>query len=421
MSNFAVFRLRNQPFFSFKDLHARILLLCFSLFLITGNFFRLLSLPPFPSHFSVVEVCLYALAFPLYFSSLKKSQALLVGILFSTIYGTGIHGLNIPSVLYAAKLIAMIATGVAVGDLCFKKFGREIENCFSFFIKIFSAILLLGGVIFFCFPRANDFFVFLNSHGVHFFGDPHQKRFISPFFDPNFYSAIACIPMILSWLLRKKFVYFVLSFLFFLSIIITWSRSGIAACLMLIVVAKMIQLYTNAFHAKRFIGLVFLIPLLGGSLFFFSTEFHIFWDRFVHILDDGSAYARWITFQSGLKYFVQYPFFGMGYNYLSPFVLEELGILAIDSSLLLTLINFGLIPSLLFALAGVFWTLRRFPRFFRLKEEYPLLLQAFSWLYVYMLISVLFTSQFNNLLYYQFWLVPMITLFTYLDRVGGDV
>ncbi len=404
MSHIVLFHVGKQ-----RLIYSNLLLFCFALFLIGGNFFRLFPLYPFPSHLSVVEVALYTLALPLYFSKLRKSQLLAVAILTSSMYGTLLHGLDLASVLYSFKLIAMIGTGVALGDVLKKKFGDNCDQCMAYLIKLFTVILFLGIAIFIFFPRAHLFFQLLQNYGIRFFGDPHQRRFISTFFDPNYYSAIACIPLILIWTLKEKRMgHQILFFLFLCSILVTFSRSGIATCMLLLMMMGIVQSIRQ--KSIQWSHLLF-IALLVGMLIVYSKECLYFFNRLLHVGEDPSALARLFTFQQGLTIFWHYPFFGTGYNYLSLLLQNETAILSLDSSSLSTLVNFGLIPCLIFLLCGLLWSIRAFK-----SRPHPL----FSWLYVYLAISIFFTSQFNNLLYYQYWLIPMIALFTYLQGRGDE-
>jgi hypothetical protein len=391
MTDFALFHIKDRPVFSLTKAYQRLILISFALFLILGQFLRLIPLPYFPSHFSLAEALLYLTTFPLYFCVLRKSMWLLLGIALSILYGSLLHGFDLTSILYGGKLIAMIVSGIVVGDLLCKRFS--LEEGIDFFLKIFFCILVFGAIIFFVFPQAHHFFAFLDQYGVHFTGDPHKRRFISPFFDPNYYATIACIPLILTWVRKKN----ILFFLFLASILLTFSRSGIATCLALLLL-----------QMRR----LPILLLLGVTLScFYFNDWMVFIERIAHFTTDPSALARAETFQTALQFFWKHPFFGIGYHYLAPLFFLEFGRLAPDSSLLITLIDFGLIPTLLFALYGIYWSIRQFHK----KQQ-----TVFSWLYIYLLLCILFTSHFNNLLYYQYWLVPMIALFTFLNRSLGE-
>lgn len=385
----------------------KVFLFCFSVFLIGGNFFRLLPLEGFPSYFSLVEFILYALATPVYFFRFRKSHLLIFCILFSTLYGIILQGIDVPSILYSLKLIGMIGAGVVIGEcLQREKKGQGLE----WLTKIFSWNLALGGIIFLIFPRAHQFFLTLKGWGIHFLGDPHVSRFISPFFDPNYYSAIACIPFLLAWHLGKeKPRYRFLSYLFFVSILLTWSRSGIATLfflLMWLIVKERFLVQNKPFVLKQ--CLVYFS--LFAPLLFFYKEMKVFFSRICHIREDPSAYCRLETFEMGMEYFFQRPYFGYGYNFISKHLQENYLQLNIDSSPILTVLNFGLLPSLCFLFGGGIWFITN------IHHPHPL----FRTLLFYLAVCIFFTSQFNNLLYYQFWLVPMIALFTYLIREDNE-
>lgn len=391
MADFALFRIRDRPIFCFAHAYQKLVLFSFALFLICGQFFRLVPLPYFPSYFSLAEIILYLLTLPIYFAKVRKSFVLLCAILISTLYGSFLHGIDWTSVFYAGKLVVMIIAGIVVGEIFQKRFSYE--EGLLFLLKLFTWNLILGAVIFFVFPRAHLFFAFLDRFGVHFYGDPHQRRFISPFFDPNYYAAVACIPLILAWICRKNVLFLAI----LASIVLTFSRSGIVTCLMLL-----------GLQRKK-LPFVFLVGLLATLCF--SQEIFHFFHRMIDLCSDESALARLDTFKTGLQFFWHHPFFGVGYHYLAPLFFLEFGRLAPDSSLLITLIDFGLIPTLLGLSYAVFWSVRQFGK---LRAPYRIL---FFWLYTYTVICIIFTSQFNNLLYYQYWLIPVIVLFTFIDRI----
>ncbi|MDN3507244.1 MAG: O-antigen ligase family protein [Simkaniaceae bacterium] len=381
MADIALFSLRGKAVFSLKAGLHRLILHAFALFLVLGQFLRLIPLPFVPSNISIAEILLYGLTLPLFFSRLRKSMWALLAICLSTLYGALLNGLDVASAFYAGKLCAMIATGVVIGDILAKNMTQE--EMIDYFLRIFLVIFLLGLGIFVVFPKAHQFFALLDQYGVHFIGDPHQRRFISTFFDPNYYAAIACIPLIMTWVRGKKFLFWC----FLASILLTFSRSGIATCLVLLL-----------FQVRKLPVLIFL--LLCASCFYFE-ELMVFFERILQLGSDPSALARLETFQTGLQFFWQHPFFGVGYHYLSPLFFLEFGRLSPDSSLLITLIDFGLIPTLFFFAAGLYWTIQQFH-----KKRGPL----FYWLFFYAVICLVFTSLFNNLLYFQYWLIPMIAL-----------
>lgn len=406
---------------SVKRLYFLLFLGVFALFLSMGNFFRICQLSLFPSHYSLVEGVLYLLAAPIYFSKPRKSQLLIVCIGISTLYGTLLHGVDWTALLYSFKLMGMIAAGVGVGEGLYFIFADRFDSGIGFLIKIYSIMLVFGWIIFFLFPSAEVFFQFLLQYGIQFGGDPHQRRFISTLFDPNFYSAIACLPFLFTWILKDKYPYYYpLSLLFLASILLSWSRSGIGTCLILIgamTLYRLFHLKGILLRPKRLLGALFLISVFTLSFSFFQREFFYFSRRTIDLGNDPSAYARLESFIESFHYFWKYPLFGTGFNYLTPFLKDNVGISTPDSSLLHTVGNFGIIPTFLFALLGIVWSIRRFQSLRVLKEKNIFIGKIFSWLYIYLLICIMFSGQFNNLLYYQFWLIPIIAIFTYCETV----
>ena len=412
MKDIILFQIRNRSFFSLSAIYTQMILFLFCTFLLFGNFFRFMPLPSFSSHFSVIEMLLYLISCPLYCMRFRKSQLLIIGIAMSTIYGSFLQGVDLTSILYSCKLGAMIASGIVIGEALFTTYAMRIESVITFFIKLFALIAIFSFVILIFFPKAHLFFGLLEKYGIHFTGDPHQRRLISPFFDPNYYAAIGCFPLILSWI-QKKWVFF---FLFLMSVFLTFSRSGIATCVFLLIImciSKLLAGKRARLHLKHVLLYCFLISLFCMLMVTYREELFYFLHRFIHLFEDESALARLDTFQAGLSFFWEHPLFGVGYHYLSLPFFEGFHRLAPDSSLILTLVDFGAIPCLLMGGFFVIWTILHFT-----SMTGPLR-SLFSWLFIYLLVCILFTCQFNNLLYYQFWLIPLIAILTYIQKVSN--
>lgn len=390
MADLALFQIRKRPIFFLSVLYRSGVLCVFTLFMLFGNFSRLIPLQGFPSSLSVLEFALYALTLPVYVMRLRKSHLLALGILLSSVYGAVIHGFDWISSLYAMKLVGMIGAAVVLGEL----FASQ-ETLIRFFLRLFFWVSLLGFVIFLGFPKAENFFLFLEGFGIQFHGDPHMRRFISPFFDPNYYAAIACFPLLLSYMTKRWGLFALL----LLSIALTFSRSGIATCGILLAVVFMRARGKLSLQGLLIVGLCF-IPIL------FPKELSHLWRRTFHLLEDPSAIARFETFRIAFAIFWEHPFFGVGYNYLTGAFEEAFGRLSPDSSVLVALINFGLIPCLVMIFGAVWWSINHIWR-----------KGVVSLVYIYVAICILFTSLFNNLLFYPYWLIPIGALLT---RIGGD-
>lgn len=381
MQDLALLQIRTRPVFLLFGIYRATFLILFALFMVGGNFFRLLPLDRFPSHISLLEVTLYVWAFPLYFAKVRRSFLLITWIVFSCLYGALLHGFDLASSLYALKLIGMIGAGVALGEQFASR--RELG---AFLLKVFGRVVALGYFIFFVFPKAHLFFSLLEGYGVHFHGDPHMRRFISPFFDPNFYAAIACIPLILSWQAKRWPLFGAI----FLSIVLTFSRSGIATAFSLL-----LAMLLSVRWKLNGQGLLFVL-LLALPAFFPQEIFHLI-ARSVEMGSDPSALARLETFRFAIESFCEHPFFGTGYHYLSSSFYEASGRLSPDASMLILLTDFGLIPVLVMAFGACIWLINHFQR---------------DLLFFYLAICILFTSLFNNLLLYPYWLIPVVAILT---------
>ncbi len=410
---------------SFRDFFLTFLLGFFSIYLFLGNFTRLIRTELFDNNLSLSEILLYLICFCAYpYTSKLKSKnfsllLLSLSILASNLWGIMLHGFDLKSFIYSIRLIAMIFSATVLGKIAFLRYGNDLISFFHFFLKTYAMTTLLGFLIFFTFISSEGLWVFLKKFHIVFWGDPHIKRFVSPYFDPNFYSAIACIPLLQSLLLRqytKKNNYYFLSFFFLLSILLSWSRSGIAtlaflSCCILFSFLKSSQffkIYPSHFGYTIFsLGLLMLLP------FFFMDQISFFLDRFLHMNSDDSALGRLFSFQLGWDLFREHPLFGVGYNYLSIFSTQYS---SVDSSLLSTLVYFGLIPFLTAFLLFFFWSYNHFHAINAIKKENPFLHRSFRLFYCYLCIIVFFSCHFNNLLYYQFWLIPMISIFSYFSQ-----
>lgn len=311
------------------------------------------------------------------------------------------------AILYAIKLIGMILAGVAVGRSLAYLFPEK-EKAHLFVVWTFMACALAGAVLYFVFPKASLLYPFLEQFGIVFEGDPHVHRFLSPLLDPNFYGAIACIPLILLFAMRKEGISF---YLLLGSLILTWSRSGIATCILTLGVAGLHRLFQVKSAPLRSIG--FPAALIGGAaliLGFAGNRVAQFGSRLLAVFEDPSSLERLVNTEVALPFFWEFPLFGMGYNFLSPVYSAESTLSTPDSSLFFSTLTFGLIPTLVLLGLFTFWVLQLGKK----CRGNP----TFSLLVTYASICLLFTSQFNNLIFYQYWLIPMIALFTHMEKTA---
>lgn len=195
---------------------------------------------------------------------------------------------------------------------------------------------------------------FLTSYGW----DPHQKRIVSTFLDPNFAGGLLIISFALA---TSSYVYsrgnfsLILSLAIFVSVILTFSRSTYLATLVVILT----------------IGFLKSPKILAGFLTIFIFSFLIIpgvRERITGALSiDKTSQARIESWQRAITIFRQHPFFGVGFNtyraaqrqygFFSP-DLPEGGHSGAgsDSSILLVLATTGIfgLMSYLLMLAAVF-------------------------------------------------------------------
>lgn len=415
--------LRIVPKVNFENAFFRL----FCLYICTGNLWRLFPTPIFKESILISEVLLFIACFSHFFLketySFRHLKFLFVAgiILCSSAYGAVLNGFDLASTLYAVRLVCLILCGVLIGEIFFNKFGTSIVDFYKSISFYFTVQMSIGFLIYICFRDSRAFWLFLSYLGVTYNGDPHMGRFLSVYFDPNFYAAIAVIPFIAMYRLARLSCsyknYLRLGFLT-LSIVLTWSRSGIATLFILLFFLFfnfILKLKRYLFKNKMVLGIIAGLIIAGIALILRFEDASVFFVRLITVRTENSAFSRWYSFSLGLDVFCQYPLFGVGYNYLSQFVKGLLSGSSIDSSVLATFVNFGLIQSTLFAFLFSFYVHKFRTSYSAIKSKSPELFTACNLYLVYLLSIVVFASVFNNLLYFQFWLVPMIAIFTYLS------
>jgi hypothetical protein len=396
----------------------------FSFYIVVGNIPRIPHLLFFQetkgtliTEFLLYFVSLLRFILNLRFSYIRVSFLLFsIIIVLSSFHGALLKGFHYSSTLYAIRLIFIILSGIQVGEVFYNQFQSSIEKLYKFISSVYFIHVLLGFVIYFVFRKSIHLWAFLESLGFLFKGDPHSGRFVSTYLDPNYFSAIALIPFIAMYRLNHIHPSFSNQFRLIavtLSIILAWSRSGIATFLFIITYFIYVRfLLQNTKHLK----LKWAINITGLFIFvvlifcIFRNEMGVFFYRLIHLSRDESALARVSSFSSGIHIIFQHPF-GIGYNYSSlyndfPFV---------DSSILNTFITFGSVFSFLILILFVLYLIRFRINVKKVKQTHKEIYFASKAYHIYLLFCILFASQFNNLLYYQYWLIPIISLFTYFS------
>lgn len=418
--------LREKNLFAFaRDLVFRQTLLMFTLFIGLGNVPRFIESSLFSDHLLVSEAFLYALSFiSLGFlqSSLRAYLTLCTCSFFvflSFLYGCSLWGFDAHSALYALRLVAFFITSFSVSSICLEKFQGNISSFFSFLLKSYGISLFFSFLILIFFFSSESLWKGLQLVHIFFHGDPHVGRFVSVYFDPNYYAAIVGIPLLLSMYLYQKTEkkkYALLFGLFGLSALLTWSRSGLFLLFILFSFLFCLHLDRRGFSRGKLKGLCFLV--LGALIFAccFLEDLTAFFLRFFLMSQDESALARMYTFNWGISFWKQHPLFGMGYNFLYSRVKEEIGLNSLDSSLLSLFIQIGAIPFLGLLCYGGYKLqgVRSYLLLWKQKElKVPYFLLGFL---MYSGLIIFFASHFNQLLFYPFWSLPFAVIVLFLKK-----
>lgn len=402
------------------------LLALFYVYLACGNLPRFLPLVGFQDNLLISEGLLSLasyLYYALFFRRLSPSRLALsaVGVIFSFSIGVWQFGFFIKPFLYALRLVNMLLVGALIGNLLYE-YAKEhtLQKALKGLLATYLVAALLGYLFLIVFPDSQALWQWLKLYGISFAGDPHQRRLVSPYLDPNFYGAMAILPCLLSlysYEVTKKLRHLVVMALLVMSIFLTASRSALAT---LFLVALCLVLYTLGKHQRWRLTGKQLIALgvcaIGLAVYtYVQWEFiAYFFNRFVTLSGDGSALARLISFRFGIDLWWQHPFFGLGYQYLAIFMKGLLS--SVDSSPLSILINFGLLGTLWLASLFFQWSLE----LYTLWQQIPQALASYRKLvvgyYSYVVVCIVFSSNFNNLLFYQFWLIPTLAVGVLLMR-----
>jgi O-antigen ligase len=414
----------------------------FSYFYLTiGNIPRFVSLPGFRNNLLITEFLLYLITLfvillnPSLIAKVISSLGFVISIILLSFFSGALRdGFQLVPFSYAFRLILLLIASFVFGYSLYKIEGSRLVKVLQRFSVIYLCLALVGFTFYVAFPDSVRLWELLDSYGIRFNGDPHQRRLLSSYFDPNFYAAIACIGVFTSLLAYHyscQLRYILISLVIVMSIMLSSSRSGIAtlfAVLLFVAFRVCKHILSKGKFSLRFsvilplllLGLIALAPI-------YTEPVGRAWQRIIQ--PDESAQIRLRSFQTGQDLFSIAPIFGLGYNYLAVYA-QELrdGLSSVDSSPQATLINFGILGTFLLILCIAWFFVRLYVRIRKLPEQIKRPYQLVLWyLNSYVLIIVIFSSQFNNVIYYQFWLFPVIALYSYLwfalssrDILGAD-
>jgi len=409
-----------------------VLFVAVAFYLVIGNLTRVVPLPGLSNDVPLTEFIVYAAAM---WTLLRRPEwgakvvqwmaAPAMIILASGIYGMLVNGPALLPLLYPVRLVLLLGSGVVVGIGLGEATG-PVETHLRRITYLYVVAFGVGFAILVLFPDSTSLWSTLQRYGVEFHGDPHVRRLVSTYLDPNYFAAIAVFPISISLVLYAssfRLRDLVIGFIGLAALMLTKSRSGLGT-LVLTLVPLMAIILGRPLSRRGVrptqvvgVGLTVAVALIGGPLFLqpLAATIH----RIATIQHDASARARLHSFEFGDSIFLDRPLFGIGYNYLLKPAEKARGTHTVDSSVQATLISFGLIGTLTLLSLVVTWGLRTLARVKRFRARHPgsldarVLHLAFRAYTIYVLATVVFASLFNNVLYYPFWLLPMTALGAY--------
>lgn len=412
----------------------------FGVYLILGNFPRFIRISGLPNNISISELLLFSiiiiyglLNFKHYINLLKIKKIyfmfVAVILLFSVIGVIYHKGTAIQSFFYCIRLVAQLLSTFIIGEIFVIKFGRDFGKLINYILGIFFIYTIIGWIMLFMFPQSDILWSFLSEFGIVFGGDPHIGRFYGSFFDPNFASSIMVFPFLLSLYMylensNKRYEYLILSLYFINCIIYSYSRSGILGIAIGIFVVGLIHIFNiirkkEKFNKKIFIFAIGFILLIVLILATNNEVIARLTGRFVGISNDPSAQHRFDTMQIGAEHLTSdnsdvstlfsSPIYkilmGIGYNYIKVDLKTQLT--ALDSSILNTLICFGAIGTILICITFYGYLKKVFNNILKYNKSIG------RYVFAYIL-AALAICNFNDLLYYQFFIISFISFLNYI-------
>lgn len=412
-------------------------LIAMGLFLVVGNFGRILPFAAAMGSANAGELLLYAFGFSCSFlvvNMLLRCRLfliLLTGVILSLLVGLAKWGVDTTAVLYNVRLILQIVSAAVAGAYLYKYYGDNVVRFIDAFFVLYAIIVVLSYMIFYFFPDAGFLLAALADEGVEFSGDPHLGRLVSMYLDPNYFSIIIVLPIVLALgqFFRKPSVLIGLFIvLLLLALVLTVSRSG-SSLLLLIggvlflgwAARTLFSLSMRSFRVKTasvYVGVVFLflfsvmIVLIGPTLLRLS-------ERFTSVASDDSALERLTSFQIGMDLIDKEPILGFGYNFsLKPILaVRGIGLPGLDSSLQGVIVNFGLLPSICLIFAVLFWWIKVNSTLKSYGSRSDVV-SVWRLVTTYIVLCILWAANFNPVLLYPFWLVPVLTILMYFEFIA---
>ena len=369
---------------------------------------------------------------------------------------------KIYGLLYSIRIIATICVAIAIVNIL-KKYEVTQERIINWIINNYLIVVAIGIIQLILFPQAHDFYRIFYRIGVYFPNpDAHIGRLVSTYFDPNYLAACLIIPTVLSldyYTRTGKTRYILYIILFITTIILTVSRSGIVGvCVALFVYfICTIKIQQRKLKIDRYTIRAFSIMSITAIIFIFLmlfTNVRVF-KRILNTSNDPSTYARSEDWLRGISLLSNKQidsdnedvenknkqelnedgdnediennnkqnqdgnyinsnnniFFGIGYNMLGFTEANANKALSSafgnDSSLIVIFIASGLVGSIYFIYLIGSWLINTYKNRDKSAINSPL---------ISIIIVSLVICNFNNLLFYMLWILPVFILLNLNDK-----
>lgn len=311
------------------------------------------------------------------------------------------------AMFYSIRIIFLVYSFNIIVN-CLKKYNVSSKKVCDFIIKIYIIVCIIGIIQLLFFKNAYDWYAIFEKIGNYFPNpDPHFGRLLSTYFDPNYLSACLLVPLSLSlsyWLNNYGKKYFFFFALFIISIILTVSRSGLLGAGISILILSLKYLFYDNMGSKHKLNkkvlLIYFVVFLGILILILLDSRLI--SRIINSLNDPSTFFRFASWKEAWKIICNNMIIGIGYNAIG-FYKDNFGIIStsfgIDSSLLLIFTSIGIIGLSYFFIKIII-------KIINLNNEKEI--SSISLLSI--IISSLVICNFNNLLFYTLWIVPITVL-----------
>ena len=395
-------------------------LILISIFIITGNLGRIT-----PS-FNITELSVLFIFSTTFFFKRMHTRILLgllsliLLIVFSMLVGIIKFSFNSDGIFYSLRLIIQLLSifSISYTLLKYEQTGSYFPKIIQSYINIYVYLSIISIIILLVFPNSVNLWSFLRKFGIFVDGDPHLNRIVSTYFDPNFFGNILLFPFLLLMIQLKHFPSKknVTKFMLFaFTLIFTFSRSTIASMTLLLLLYFSYQIYisTKTGHLSK--KIMYLATLFFITIPIILSNSYIS-DRIIQRFsstssNDGSTMARIESYSIGNRLFFENPILGSGYN----FTLSEQRILrggiGIDSSIQSILIGFGIIGTLILFIVFLIYIYSIYSKY---KVAYTYEKEVAFFYITYLLLSIFFLSNFNQLIFYPFWIIPILSFGIYL-------